>query len=56
MHEKLSGMAKAVVAFFAAPLTYIAGQLALNEPISWPLAASFTITAFLVWAVPNRGT
>jgi hypothetical protein len=46
--------AKAIVALFAAPLTYVAGALATNEPVNWYLAGSHVITAILVWAVPNK--
>lgn len=53
--DTLNRNAKAVIAFFAPVLTYIAGQLATDEPINWALAASFAIGAFLVWAKPNGG-
>ena len=44
---------KAIVAFFAPVLTYIAGQLATGGTVNPFLALSYVITALLVWATPN---
>lgn len=52
----IAAHAKAIVAFLAPVLTYIGGQLAIGEPITWPLAVSYFIGAALVWAVPNAET
>lgn len=49
----ISLYAKAIVALFAAPLTYVAQQLLANQAVSLPAVASYCITAVLVWAVPN---
>lgn len=51
--ETIQRNAKAIVAFFAAPLTYIAGQLAQGQDVNLLLVASYSITAVLVWSVPN---
>lgn len=51
---RLTSIAKAIVAFFAAPLTYIGGQLATGQTVNPYLALSYVITAILVWAVPNE--
>lgn len=50
----LQESAKAIVAFFAAPLAYIGAQLAVGKPIDWRVLSSLCITAVLVWAVPNK--
>lgn len=52
MHE-LSKYAKAIVALFAAPLTYVANTLVAGDPVNLAALASYCITAVLVWAVPN---
>lgn len=49
------GSAKALVALFAAPLTYLANALYAKEDVNPAVLASYCITAILVWAVPNVG-
>lgn len=51
--NKLRPVAKAVVALFAAPLTYVANALYANEQVNLAVLASYCVTAILVWATPN---
>lgn len=49
----LQRYAKAIIALFAAPLTYVANALVAHEAVELPVLASYCITAVLVWATPN---
>ena len=51
--SKAKEIAKALVALFAAPLTYVANQLIADKPVSVAHACSYAIVAILVWATPN---
>lgn len=54
MINKILEWAKAIVAFFSGALTYIVGQLATSKPVNWGLAASYLLSAILVWSTPNK--
>lgn len=52
--DKLRAYLKAIVAFFAAPLSYIGGQLLSGKAIDWRITVGMAIiNSLLVWAVPN---
>lgn len=52
--DYVATIAKAVVAYLAPVLTYVGTQLQAGDPINWTVAASYLISAALVWGVPNR--